>query len=53
MKYIIMFAGSTDDQEQWEKMPKDQAEAAYARIGKWFEEHTHRAMTGSTSLPWV
>ncbi|MDQ6719863.1 MAG: YciI family protein [Candidatus Dormibacteraeota bacterium] len=40
MKYIVMFAGTTDDQEQWEKMPKDQLEATYARIGKWFEEHT-------------
>jgi hypothetical protein len=40
MKYIIMFAGSTDDQEQWEKMPKAEAEAAYARVGQWFEEHS-------------
>ena len=40
MKYIIMFAGTTEDQEQWEKMPKAQAEAAYARVGQWFEEHS-------------
>ena len=40
MKYILMFAGTTDEQEQWEKMPKDVREAGYANIGKWFEEHT-------------
>ena len=40
MKYIIMFAGSADEQEQWEKMPKAEAEAAYARVGQWFEEHS-------------
>ena len=40
MKYIIMFAGTLDEQEQWEKMPKEQLALAYERVGKWFEEHT-------------
>jgi hypothetical protein len=40
MKYIIMFAGTTEDQEQGEKMPKAEAEAAYAKVGQWFEEHS-------------
>ena len=40
MKYIIMFAGTLDEQEQWEKMPKEQLALAYKRVGKWFEEHT-------------
>jgi hypothetical protein len=41
MKYIIMFAGSAEDQEQWEKMPKAEAEAAYARVGQWFLEQSN------------
>jgi hypothetical protein len=39
MKYILMFAGTLEDQEQWEKMPKDEAAAAYERVAKWFEEN--------------
>lgn len=40
MKYIIMFAGTLEEQEQWEKMPKEQLAVAYERVGKWFDEHT-------------
>ncbi len=40
MKYIIMFAGTAEDQEHYEKMPKAQAEAAYAQVAQWFEEHS-------------
>lgn len=39
MKYMIMFAGTTEEQEAWEKMPKPQLEAQYAKIGKWFEDY--------------
>jgi hypothetical protein len=40
MKYVLMFAGTTDEQEQWEKMPKEQLAATYQLIGRWFEEHS-------------
>jgi hypothetical protein len=40
MKYVLMFAGSVDDQEAWEKLPKDQLAAAYEHVNKWFEEHS-------------
>jgi hypothetical protein len=40
MKYVLMFAGTTDEQEQWEKLPKEQLAATYQRIGQWFEEHS-------------
>jgi hypothetical protein len=40
VKYVLMFAGSSDEQEQWEKMPTEQMKAAYERIGQWFEEHS-------------
>jgi hypothetical protein len=38
MKYVLMFVGSSDDQDAFEKLPKDQLAAAYERAGKWFEE---------------
>jgi hypothetical protein len=40
MKYVLMFAGTTDEQEQWEKMPTEQMKVAYERVGQWFEEHS-------------
>jgi hypothetical protein len=39
MKYVLMFAGTKDEQEQWEKMPTEQMKVAYERVGQWFEEH--------------
>ena len=40
MKYIIMFAGTLDEQDQWAKMPKEQLAAQYERVASWFDEHT-------------
>ena len=39
MKYVIMFAGTLEEQEQYEKMPKEQLAAANERVMKWFDEH--------------
>lgn len=39
MKYILMFAGTTDDQAKWETMPKAELEAQYAKVAKWFEDY--------------
>jgi hypothetical protein len=40
MKYVLMFAGSVEDQEAWEKLPKDRLAAAYEHVNKWFDEHS-------------
>lgn len=40
MKYILMFAGSVDEQEQWDKLSKEELDAAYAKVGQWFEQHS-------------
>src|SRR3989442_14668836 len=40
MKYVLMFVGSSDDQDAWEKLSKDQRAVAYEAAGKWFEEHS-------------
>jgi hypothetical protein len=40
MKYVLMFADHVEDQQMWEKMPKDQMAAAYEPVNKWFEDHS-------------
>ena len=39
MKYILMFAGTDEDQKRYDTMPKELREAAYARVGEWFEKY--------------
>jgi hypothetical protein len=39
MKYMLLFCGSTDDDEAWANMPEDTKAAAYAQIGAWFERN--------------
>jgi hypothetical protein len=39
MKYVLMFAGSVDEQAEWENMPEERRAAAYERVNKWFEEY--------------
>src|ERR1700716_1920319 len=51
MKYVLMFVGSTEDQNSFEARPKDQLAAAYERVGKWFEEHSKAGrITGGAEL---
>ena len=40
MKYVLMFVGSTEDQDSFERLPKEQRAVAYEAAGKWFEEHS-------------
>jgi hypothetical protein len=37
MKYILLFAGTMDDQARYDSMSKEELEASYALAGKWFE----------------
>ncbi len=39
MKYVLMFAGSMDEQDQWEKQSKEELAAAYQRVGEWFDRY--------------
>ena len=51
MKYVLMFVGSTEDQDSFEKLPKDQRAVAYERAGKWFEEQAKAGrITGGAEL---
>jgi len=40
MKYILMFAGTVDEQDQWDKLSKEELDEAYQRVGQWFETHS-------------
>jgi len=40
MRYVLMFAGTIDEQEMWEKLPKEQLAAAHEAVNKWFEDHS-------------
>ena len=51
MKYVLMFAGSMEDQESWEKMPEGTRVAAYGKVMEWFEEHSKAGrITGGAEL---
>jgi hypothetical protein len=39
MKYVLMFAGSVEDQAAWENMPEAVRAKAYEGVNKWFEEY--------------
>jgi hypothetical protein len=39
MKYMLLFAGSAEYYREIESFPEERLREAYARIGKWWEEH--------------
>jgi len=40
MKYVLMFADSTENLKGFAKAPAATRAAAFAEVAKWFEEHT-------------
>ncbi len=51
MKYVLMFAGSVEEQDAWEKMPEATRVAAYGRVNQWFEDHSKAGrITGGAEL---
>jgi hypothetical protein len=40
MKYVLMFVGSTEDQDSFDRLPPEQRAAAYEGANKWFEEQS-------------
>ncbi|HEX2680880.1 MAG TPA: YciI family protein [Candidatus Dormibacteraeota bacterium] len=41
MKYLLLFVGTREDRERWDKQSKEDFGAAMAAAGKWFDEYTH------------
>jgi hypothetical protein len=40
MKYVLLFAGTMEEQEQWDSQTREEMKAAYARVEGWFEEYS-------------
>ena len=40
MKYILMFAGTKDEQNDYGQLSKEAREAEYAKVGVWWEKHS-------------
>jgi hypothetical protein len=39
MKYVLMFGGTMEEQEQWDQHTREQMMAAYKKVEGWFDEH--------------
>lgn len=39
MKYVLLFGGTMEEQEQWDQQTRAQVKATYAQVEGWFEEH--------------
>jgi hypothetical protein len=42
MKYVLLFLGSRDQQEAWEKMSEVDRARQYEQVGRWFAENRTR-----------
>ena len=40
MKYVLLFVGTREDQDRWDKMTPEQVEASMGGAGEWFEKYT-------------
>ena len=40
MKYVLMFVGTMEDQEQWDSQTREEAMASYAKAGEWFMKYS-------------
>ncbi len=40
MKYVLLFVGTMEDQEQWDAQTREEAMASYAKAGEWFAKYS-------------
>ncbi|HET9781145.1 MAG TPA: YciI family protein [Candidatus Dormibacteraeota bacterium] len=40
MKYVLLFVGTREDQDQWDKMTPEQVQASMGGAGEWFEKYS-------------
>jgi hypothetical protein len=51
MKFVLLFVGTRDDQDQWDKMTPQQIEASMGGAGQWFEKFGREGkITGGEQL---
>jgi hypothetical protein len=46
MKYVLLFGGTRQSQQDWDNMPDDVRQQAYARVGQWFMENGSKVTGG-------
>jgi hypothetical protein len=40
MKYVLLFVGTREDQDRWDRMTPEQIQAAMGGAGEWFDRYT-------------
>lgn len=40
MKYVLLFVGTREDQDRWDKMTPEQVQATMGGAGEWFERYS-------------
>ena len=40
MKYVLLFVGTREDQDRWDKMTPEQVQASMGGAGEWFEKYS-------------
>jgi hypothetical protein len=51
MKYVLLFCGTREQQQAWEKMTEEERSAQYAQVGRWFAEHSAKFGPGNQLQP--
>ena len=51
MKYVLLFVGTREDQDSWDKMTPQQVETSMGGAGQWFERFSREGkITGGEQL---
>jgi hypothetical protein len=40
MKYVLLFVGTREDQDRWDRMTPEQIQASMGGAGEWFEKYS-------------
>lgn len=51
MKYVLLFCGTREQQQAWEKMTEEARSAQYAQVGRWFAENRAKIGHGNQLQP--
>lgn len=46
MKYVLLFCGTSESQQQWDNMSEEQRQQAYGPVVEWFAEHGNKVTGG-------
>ena len=49
MKYVLLFVGTREEQDSWDRMSPEQVQASMGGAGKWFEKYSGK-ITGGEQL---